>query len=141
MGRRIPRSPESETISSARARWEMASRCHCPFSQRQVRFSDATLKVFTYDPSGEGVGTEIYSQAINAATPSSKVAYEFVFNYVPTGTDDALRFEYVMNASTEGSANIGFAGISFTPVPEPGVVSCAAVAALSCGFLRRRRMA
>jgi hypothetical protein len=99
----------------------------------------SSLKVYGYDTEVGGTGDLLFSGLV--PNVAGKVAHQFSFDYVPTGTNDALRFEYLMEERTGELANIGFAGISFTPVPEPGVVSCAAVAALSCGFLRRRRMA
>jgi len=102
--------------------------------------ADATLNVYAYDPSGEDPGTVIYTQSISAGASVTKSAYQFVFDYVPTGTDDALRFEYVMDTNRGATANIGFAAISVTPVPEPGVLSIVAVAVVGCGFLRRRRV-
>ncbi|WAC18794.1 hypothetical protein OVA24_16310 [Luteolibacter sp. SL250] len=102
--------------------------------------ADATLNVYAYDPSGEDPGTVIHTQSISAGITTTKSAHQFVFDYVPTGTNDALRFEYVMDTNRRTTANIGFAGISVTPVPEPGVLPVAAVAVLGCGLLRRRRL-
>jgi hypothetical protein len=98
----------------------------------------STLRVYGYDTAVGGTGSLLYTGAVPSL--SSKGAYQFSFDYVPTGTNDALRFEYLMDERKGESANIGFAGVSFAPVPEPGVVSFAVLAALSGGFLRRRRM-
>lgn len=101
--------------------------------------ADATLKAYAYDPSGEDPGVLIYSQAISVGDSTLKQGYQFIFDYLPTGTNDAIRFEYVMDASRGTTANIGFAAISTTPVPEPGVVALGVLALFPAAFSRRRR--
>lgn len=100
--------------------------------------SDATIKVYLYNSSGTISAIPDYTQTVGISTASGKTAYEFTFNYVPTGDKDDIRIEYVLTTSGGTAANIGFAGIAITPVPEPGVVTLAGFAVLALGARRRR---
>jgi len=100
--------------------------------------ADGTLKAYAYDSSVGGAGELLYTQAISVGDSTFKQGYQFILDYVPTGTNDAIRLEYVMDADRGTAANIGFAAISITPVPEPGAVSLGALGLLSFAFSRKR---
>ena len=95
--------------------------------------STATLNVYL-----DGSSTPAYTNSFTDITDGGKNGRRYGFDYVPDSSATTVRFELIKTGSDDPSSNVGFTGISITPIPEPASFALFGAAALT-GLLRRRR--